>query len=166
MKSIKLLIGFGLLLTLKSCAQDKNGIVGDWVEVRREQRTGFVYNFLGAGPHQPSIEISFSNNGQGTFINTEIPVEIEPKMTMEYKIIGDSLLVFGRVYEILKLKGDSLVLTRQTDSRFKSEDDFKFYFLRKEVYDRLSDSEKKRLAAPTDKDKAYLKTINEKRGRN
>jgi hypothetical protein len=163
MKSIKLLIGLGLLLTLKSCAQDQNVIVGEWVEVRREQRTGFVYNFLGGGPHEPSIEISFSDDGQGTFINTAIPVELEPKMIIEYKVLGDSLLVFGRLYELLKLQGDSLVLIRRNDSRFKSEDDFKFYFLRKEVYDRLSESEKKRLADPTEKDKAYLKTINEKR---
>jgi hypothetical protein len=151
-------MGLGVLLTMQVCAQDKQKLLGEWIEFRREERTGFVYDAVGR-KLEPSIEISFFDNGHGTFVNTQIPAEIEPKMTLEYNIARDSLLVFGKVYEIVKLQGDSLVLIRREDSRYASEDDFKMYFLRKEQYNKLTASERESLAAPGNKDVEYLKTI-------
>jgi hypothetical protein len=163
MKKIQLIMAMALLITQSGCHRDpsQNKIVGDWIEFRREERSGYVYT-IGGVLNEPSLELSFNKNGQGTFFNPRLP---EPKVELEYKIVGDSILEFGKPYEIIKAEKDTLILIRRNINSEKSIRDAKLFFLKKEKYDQLSESKKKELAGPKAKDNAYLERILERKKR-
>lgn len=150
-----------LFWTMFSChaSGPSDWIVGEWVEVRQESRLGYVYNNTsGMMLNTPSIELTFQKNNFGTFYNPEIPEELEPKATMPYILYGDSDLVFGRYYEVYKITPDTLILIHGflgKKKAFKSDNDTKSIFIRKKVYDQLSETEKQKAKGPTEKDIKY-----------
>lgn len=146
------LIAFLFLLSYSSKGQTKNELlIGDWVEVRRETRLGYVFN-CGGALNEPSIELSFRPDGYGTFLNHNLD---EGKSETDYLFLGDTILVFGRINEIVRLDKDNLVLVMRTINKFRSENDLKSYFIRKARFDKLEKDEIDQLKAPTEKDIAY-----------
>jgi hypothetical protein len=143
-------------------------LVGDWIEVRREQRSGYVYT-IGGAFNEPSIELSFSKNGTGTFYNPQTP---DPKSAPGYLLLGDTLLAWKdqnhiTISDVETIDQNNLVIIIRTFNNRKSDDlDLKCYFIRKHAYSKLTKEEIDKLKAPSDKDKIYLDKINERRNRN
>src|SRR4051812_19816932 len=109
-------------------AQSKNNnIIGDWKEVRREDRAGYLY-VNNRADNKPGIELSFFNDGTGTLFNPATPEKALIKTN--YSIIGDSILVFNKIYEIDKLTKDTLIVTMKMMQRISFLDPRK-YFIRK-----------------------------------
>ncbi len=136
-------------------------ILGDWVEIRREQRIDYVYN-AGGTLLEPSIELSFFKDNTATFHNTQIP---EPKSKVKYLIMGDTLLALVNgdnltVFDIVKISNSEMVIVWRSNKKWKDDNlDQKQYFIRKDKFDKLTTKEKDILKAPSAKDSIYLKDI-------
>lgn len=147
---------------LQACSQNvpKTGIEGqiqgEWVEYRQEMRNGFVFQ-NGLTWSIPSISLSFKGN-KGTFYNPNVP---EPEYNDKF-YVKDSTIYFGRKYEIVKLKEDTMVLILSSRS-FPSENDCRSYFVRKNKYDQLNLTQKLALAVPSEKDYVHYDTSSKSR---
>jgi TonB family protein len=151
-----------LLLALTTFGQKlSQNVLGDWTEVRREQRSGFVYN-IGGTFMEPSIELSFSQDSTATFYNPQTP---EPKSLVQYLIIGDTLLAlinqgYLTIYDIEKIDNSEMVVIWRSNKKWKDDNlDQKQYFIRKDKFNKLTLTEKNFLKSPSPKDSAYLKEI-------
>ena len=145
----------------------KELILGDWIEVRRETRLGYIFN-PGGAQNVPSIEISFFKDNSGTYYDREgISMDANgnmsrpPKSKFNYTLEGENI-IFSSVCEIVKLDRDNLVYINQLFSR-KDDHDLKCYFIHKEAYDKLSSTERDKLKGPTQKDLDY-RDANKKKG--
>ena len=146
----------------------KELILGDWVEVRRESRLGYVFNPNGS-QNELSVEISFFKDNSGTYydragmtMDEKGNMSRPPKSKFTYKMEGKNLVGFSRACEIVKLDKDNLIYIFQQDE-FKGDYDIKCYFIRKGAYDKLSSTEKDKMKAPTQKDLDY-RDANKKKG--
>jgi hypothetical protein len=126
----------------------KDNILGDWKEVRREDRAGYLY-VSNIADNKPGIEFSFFGDGTGTLFNPATPEKALVKSN--YSIIGDSILVFNKIYEIDKLTKDTLILTMKMMQRISFLDQ-RYYFIRKTAFEKLSAAEIDSLKAPSKKD--------------
>jgi hypothetical protein len=155
-----------ILVTICSFAFGQTGsdfLLGDWIEIRREERSGSVYT-IGGQLNEPSIEFSFDKNGTCTFYNPHTP---DPKSTHPYLLLGDTLLgwkgqIRMRIADVVKIDKDDLIIVIRSTNGRKADHDLKCYFIRQEAFSKLTTEEKEKLKAPTDKDKIYLEKIKAK----
>lgn len=162
----QLILFFSLTLVNFVLGQTKQELLfGDWVEIRREQRCGYVYT-IGGAFNEPSIQLSFFKDSTGTFYNPQTP---EPKSSQRYFLLGDTLLAFKgdgpiRITDVVTIDKKNLVIIYRWSNKRKDDNlDLKSYFIRKEEYLKLTKQEIDKLKAPTSKDKLYLDKINERR---
>ena len=151
---------FTLISALCSAQSVRDNLIGDWVEVRREQRNGYVYT-IGGALNVPCIQLGFRKDNTVSFYN---PCTPDPEFFPQYLVIGDTLLAVKEdrliIFEILKSNTTDLILVWRVNKKYK--DDFldqKLYFIHKDRFDELTQSQKDKLKAPTEKDKGYLARI-------
>jgi TonB family protein len=136
-------------------------IIGDWTEIRREQRRGYVFS-IGGGFMEPSIELSFFKDSTATFFNPQTP---EPKAIVQYLIIGDTLLAlinqgYLTIFDIEKITNSEMVIVWRFNKKGKDDDlDQKQHFIRKDRFNKLTPKEKNRMKSASLKDSTYLKEI-------
>lgn len=145
-----------LIINVLSCQHPKFAlIIGDWIEVRRESRLGYIYT-KGGVQLTPSIKLSFNRDGMGTFYNPETP---DPEVKAEYKVYTDSILFFIRVNEIVKIDSHELVLIIRAMDKLRSDHDLKCTFIRKTFYHKLDTGHIRYYKSPTIKDLQYRDSI-------
>lgn len=166
MKNTRLILFFNLILLNFCFGQNKRELLlGDWVEIRREERCGYIYT-IGGELNNPTIQLSFFGDGTGTFYNPETP---EPKSSQQYFLLGDTILAFKgngpiRITDVVTIDKKSLVIIYRWSNKRKDDNlDLKSYFIHKDEYLKLTTQELDKLKAPLPKDKLYLEKINERR---
>ena len=158
---IKLLFLFTIIKTLCIGQSVKDNLIGDWVEVRREQRAGFVYT-IGGALNEPSLELGFRKDSTASFYNPRTP---DPKSFPKYFNLGDTLLAlvdngYLTVFDIIKSNKTDLVIVWRINKSYRDNDlDLKHYFIRKDTFNKLTQAQKDKLKAPTTKDTEYLNKI-------
>jgi hypothetical protein len=131
-------------------------IVGEWIEVRRENRDGYVFNRFGRLNDEPGLELTFNTDGSGVFYNKFMDLR-EP---FQYRFNTETTLVIGqRRREVVHLDKSKLILIFRLIDAGTSDMDIKSHFIRKEHFQKLSDEVKRQLAAPTTKDLSYRDSL-------
>jgi hypothetical protein len=133
---------------LWSCSENKKKsskdlILGEWIEVRRDNRGHLGFR------EKPSLQLSFSKDGTGTFFNNLIPDSL---VIRKYNFINDSTFFFITTNEIKMIDSKKLILVLRFNSKEQSELDLFCTFLKKEVYQSLSEEEKQKFQEQTSKD--------------
>ena len=145
---------------ITGCVEIKNNlIIGDWVEVRRETRLGYVYSTEGA-LLEPFTMYRFLKNGEVIWYNSH---NFDKKNSFKYYFYNDSIIYIYRKIDINYLDKDSLILCFHLFPDVIDNDDQKCYFIHIDKYNKLSKLEKEEYKSPSIKDKIYLDSIIERR---
>ncbi|MDQ3142623.1 MAG: energy transducer TonB [Bacteroidota bacterium] len=152
MKKIILTILLLNSIVISVLAQDYSKLIlGDWKEVRRESRLGYICNSRG-DKLIPGISMKFYSDTYGHYHDTQSP---ELKRKAKYTFVGDSIIEFISYYEIVKLESEKMILIRRAYYDTQSMHDLKSTYIRKSVHNKLTADELKQWQATTNRDIVY-----------
>lgn len=159
MKSLLNILLF-LLITISAVAQvDYNRLKGNWTEIRRETRSGYVY-LPGLTQLHPTRQLTFTPDSILLLSDPDLGDTIFNNRPFFY----DTRMMFmGRVHELKFLNDSVLQIIERTSKNEILKNDISSFYIRKEHADKKSKEILKTYALPVFRDSAYADSIRNSR---